>query len=123
MADKQAEGLLGCIAVPLVVAFFLYAVWPSRQERQDWKNTLGEIEANVRTQDSVSARLRDPGSAEYSDGRASARLANVRCGRVNATNGFGGRTGPQRYIRTPTDTLLEADMSPGEMDRAWASMC
>jgi hypothetical protein len=44
------------------------------------------------------------------------------CGYVNARNGFGGMTGPQRFISGGA-TVLESEMGPGEMDISWSQFC
>lgn len=56
----------------------------------------------------VKNKLRDPGSAEFSDVRviaASSGGSNIVCGRVNARNGFGGMIGRQRFIVGSTTML------------------
>lgn len=123
MDQKDDNGWLGCVIVPIFL-FMAYAmVAPSEEERREWRATVADIEAEVRAQDQVASRLRDPASAQYSSSRASSRTEGVRCGHVNANNVFGGRTGSQRYIATPGGALLEEDVSPTEMDTAWESLC
>jgi hypothetical protein len=71
----------------------------------------------------VKSRLKDPGSAQFSDFYLSRKAGTpVMCGKVNSKNGFGGMTGPQRFIGGGV-AALEEDMAPGEMDVAWAKMC
>lgn len=123
MKSKEAEGLLGCIVVPAVVAFFLYALWPSQTERREWKETVAEIDAEVQAEQRVGTQLRDPSSATYSDNHSSKRMPGVVCGSVNAANGLGGKSGNQRYITTAADTIFEETIGSEEMDRAWANLC
>lgn len=77
----------------------------------------------VTAQDEVRARLRDPSSAEFSDMRVVRNgEAIVVCGTVNARNGFGGMSGPQRFISGAV-TGLESDFAPGEFAVSWAELC
>ena len=85
--------------------------------------TIGEAEDNVR------AQLRDPSSAEFTDvvrypphdGKGA-----VVCGMVNARNGFGGMTGPHRFI-SGAKTLIEQEgdgLTASEVfDGVWQGLC
>jgi hypothetical protein len=121
--DPESEAVLGCVGVPLLLGFAFWAFWPSSGERREWREGTDKAFAEALAQQQVSQSLRDPASAQFSDGQASSKLPNVHCGRVNATNAFGGRSGPQRYITTSSVTFLEEALPTGEMDRLWASMC
>jgi hypothetical protein len=73
----------------------------------------------------VRQRLRDPASAEFSDLRVipgRSQGSKTVCGRVNARNGFGGMTGPGRFIVGPTVTL-EEEIGSAAMDGLWAGTC
>lgn len=74
-------------------------------------------------QEEVKKLLRDPSSAEFSNVRVS-RKAGVPaiCGYVNSNNGFGGKTGPQRFISGGA-TAIEEQFAPGEMDQVWTKFC
>ncbi len=72
----------------------------------------------------VKQRLRDPGSAEFTDIQVfagSGRRPMV-CGRVNARNGFGGMTGAQRFI-VGGIVVLETEVGEGGMDELWSKSC
>ena len=70
----------------------------------------------------VKVVLRDPDSAEFrNDHLGSVRGREVVCGEVNSTNGFGGKTGFQRYISNGSNaTVLEEQAAPGEFPQMWA---
>ena len=74
-------------------------------------------------EDVLKAKLRDPSSAEFTNVRVS-RTAGVpaACGEVNSRNGFGGMTGPQRFISGGA-AVLESEMEPSEFAKSWAQLC
>lgn len=74
-------------------------------------------------EDAVRARLRDPGSAEFSNVRVSRKsgVAAV-CGYVNARNGFGGMAGRERFISGGV-VGMESDFAPGEFAISWSQLC
>lgn len=74
-------------------------------------------------EDALKAKLRDPSSAEFTNVRIS-RSAGVpaACGEVNSRNGFGGMTGPQRFISGGA-AVVESEMEPSEFARSWAQLC
>lgn len=85
-------------------------------------------EAAVRdfTESTVRPMLRDPDSAVFSDLRAFPASDNggLRvCGMVNSRNGFGGMTGPQRFIVGQSIKLFDEDEDPQIMDTAWIAFC
>ena len=71
----------------------------------------------------LAARLKDPASAEF--GSVWTDGGNT-CGWVNSKNSFGGYVGPQRFIASPREALLEnvpaveGMMTFGEM---WDLVC
>lgn len=104
--------LIGC-AIPIVLAGLL--VWQC-------SGGDGGSESTFRTQamayDAVKARLRDPGSAEFSGVFVS--TTGAVCGLVNSKNGFGGMSGAQRFIVIGNVAVLEEDAPLGS---AWAEHC
>lgn len=72
----------------------------------------------------VRQRLRDPSSAEFSDLRVipGGGASPTVCGRVNARNGFGGVTGPRRFIAGQT-VVLEDEVGAAVMNDRWAASC
>jgi hypothetical protein len=73
----------------------------------------------------VRQHLRDPSSAEFSDEvvfPGSATRSAIVCGRVNARNGFGGMSGPQRFIAGGT-VVLEDEVGRETMSGLWARSC
>lgn len=68
----------------------------------------------------VRESLRVPSSARFSD-------LNVRgtrlCGRVDAENAFGGRTGAQRFITAGTLVIFEDSVPEPEFSSVWNQVC
>lgn len=72
----------------------------------------------------VSTRLRDPGSAQF----LGVRLSDLDgfttvCGSVNARNGFGGYTGPRRFIVAGDTAVIEDDTTPQVFEPLWRDAC
>jgi hypothetical protein len=84
--------------------------------------TVGEAE------DQVRAILRDPTSAEFTNVIRHPPMNGkgaVVCGYVNAKNGFGGMTGPVRFLAGST-TLIDNDPSEtGQQvfEGVWGGLC
>lgn len=73
----------------------------------------------------VDEQLRDPETAEYTDMvvyPGSDTTATVICGRVNSRNGFGGKTGAQRFISGGT-VMIEEQFTAEQMQTAWDTFC
>ena len=73
----------------------------------------------------VKERLRDPDSAEFSNMKVSPPTDDspaIICGYVNSKNGFGGMTGPQRFIAGGT-VLIEEQVTAEQMQIAWSRFC
>lgn len=86
-----------------------------------------ELDYVTLAQDRVKARLRDPGSAQFSEVRSvqvGGSTAGV-CGKVNSKNGFGGMSGPKRFIIGGTVSAIEGDglMDAANFDAAWRQIC
>lgn len=87
----------------------------------------------VKAQDAVRARLRDPGSATFDDTRVAQAMrlqtpdqaafpGEYVCGTVNARNGFGGLSGPQRFVAGSVAAVLETD-DPVMFSALWGEVC
>ena len=108
---------MGCL-IPIGLAIFLIAQCSSSDSTAS--DDAGHI---IVAKESVSALLRDPDSAEYQNVRVSrASGMPVVCGEVNATNGFGGKSGYQRFI-SAGPTVLETQMDAAEFSKSWSSLC
>lgn len=81
----------------------------------------------ARTEIAVTDKMRDPGSVRFRNNRfvIFQGTTPMVCGEVNATNGFGGRTGFQRFIASGETfgPVLEEQMAPGEFARTWNEIC
>jgi hypothetical protein len=90
--------------------------------------SLAELDAFTITlsRNLVTAKLKDPKSAEFSEERVSHTSGRgVACGKVNSRNSFGGMTGSQRFVSAGSQdsTFLEEEMAPGTMDETWRRFC
>lgn len=71
----------------------------------------------------IAAHLLDPAGAEFQGSAVYRREVPVVCGRVNAKNAYGGRTGYQRFVSGGDVQVLEREMVAGEMDKVWERFC
>jgi hypothetical protein len=71
----------------------------------------------------IRAKLRDPKSAEFRNVRICYSMGPIVCGQVNSNNGFGGKTGYQRFVSGGEIQVLEEEMEDGGMDAVWAKVC
>ncbi|WP_157073609.1 hypothetical protein [Sphingomonas soli] len=78
-------------------------------------------------QTDIKAKLRDPGSAEFSELHTIRRDGKAlgTCGKVNSKNGFGGMSGPTRFIAGGDISAVEGDgtMDQKNFNEAWSMMC
>lgn len=76
----------------------------------------------VAAQQAVRQMLRDPDGADFRNERlGSYQGREVVCGEVNSANGFGGKSGFQRYISNGGDvTILEEQMGAAEFSKSLA---
>ncbi|WP_298309131.1 hypothetical protein [uncultured Erythrobacter sp.] len=73
----------------------------------------------------IKERLRDPESAEFSNMQVyppTKDRSAIICGYVNSRNGFGGMTGPQRFIAGGT-VLIEEQVTEEQVQIAWDQFC
>jgi hypothetical protein len=86
-----------------------------------WVTILSEPAADVQiAKDAILEVLKDPKSAQFSD-ITHRRGDRAVCGRVNAKNGFGGYTGPTRFIVLDGQPVV--DDGGDDFGRQWASAC
>lgn len=81
----------------------------------------------ARTEIAVRDKMRDPGAVRFRNNQfvIFQNQTPMVCGEINATNGFGGRTGFQRFIASGETfgPVLEQQMSQGEFARTWNQIC
>lgn len=83
----------------------------TQQEKESW--AIADVQIAVKN------RLRDPESAEFSGVHAVTHEGEIIvCGYVNATNGFGGKSGQQRFVGAATQVFLEEDGADA-VSEAW----
>lgn len=96
--------------------------------------TAGELEAVARQRGdaqeigeaeyAVTQTLRDPGSASFQDVAVIRNPGSVAvCGAVNAKNGFGGYTGPARFMARNQVALVETADNAREFAKVWNRAC
>jgi hypothetical protein len=82
-------------------------------------------EYQVQAKNTMTASLKDPGSAQYQDVEAHEVASKpgvyVFCGEVNSKNGFGGYTGYQRFVAAVTIAATEDAVSG--FDKLWRQFC
>ena len=86
-----------------------------RQRRQDAE------EASYSGLTAMKASLRNPKTAEITERRFGPNGAI--CGYVNGENGFGGMTGPQRFVAQGPTFTLEEQVGTAAMNRIWLQNC
>lgn len=81
----------------------------------------------ARTEIAVRDQMRDPGAVRFRNNRFVIFHGSTPmvCGEINATNGFGGRTGYQRFIASGETfgPVLEEMMAPQEFAQSWNQIC
>lgn len=80
---------------------------------------LTEIKLQRIARERVSARLKDPDSAQFQN-------QSSQCGEVNAKNSFGAYGGYTRFIATSKEMVLMDDgssVSKEEFENLWSSAC
>jgi len=111
------------IAVTMGLAAILAACSPGPSAPK-FANGKDEVANQIHAQILVEKRLREPASAQYGSlAVADIGLKTVVCGDVNAKNGFGGYTGPKRFIAMDERAVFAADLSAEEFAKLWAANC
>lgn len=118
---QRAQVTTNLIIVLLVVVVLMLMF------TSDWRGSgrsVSDVQYKVAAKELIKQRLRDPSSAEFSAlqvNRVPGR-STVVCGLVSSRNGFGGMSGPQRFI-SGDRVLLEEGLPAGRMDDEWARSC
>lgn len=123
MAEPQGPAWLGCVGGIVFVVFAGLIMADSCKPDPQREAELASDMKIIIAQDRIREKLRDPDSAVFSDVRVSSRFEGVVCGRVNSRNGFGGMSGPQRFITSAAISGFEEDFKPGEFNDTWNKMC
>lgn len=130
VGPRNEDGMwwLGCLIPVAIIGFLLYSCSSDNSsERGGSSSGPNDGAIWVVVQSDIRQRLRDPNSAEFTDMRTIVvNGANVgACGRVNSKNGFGGMSGPVRFIGGGSINAIEGDgtMDAANFNAAWARMC
>ncbi len=86
---------------------------------------LTAYSAQAVAEELIKPRLKDPSSAEFSNitfKQETATRSMIICGNVNSKNGFGGMTGPQRFVTGGT-VAIEEEIGAANMDTLWKEYC
>lgn len=72
----------------------------------------------------ILSMLKDPESAQFVGEQVRAAGDGYAvCGQVNARTGFGGYTGPRRYVAHRGAVVFEEAATPAQMADAWSRFC
>lgn len=105
------------VAVPVILLLGLVAQCEFHPEAA--KQSVEDDTAIFQAQAQIRALLRDPASAEFSAVR---RRGGAVCGMVNSRNGFGGMTGPRRFLAGSYVGIEPAE--PDEhFEATWSRQC
>lgn len=86
---------------------------------------LTAYSAKAVAEELIKPRLKDPSSAEFSNitfKQETASRSMIICGYVNSKNGFGGMTGPQRFVTGGT-VAIEEEIGAANMNALWKEYC
>lgn len=135
IASKKVNrtGCFAILGVGAMITLVGFSLWPSNGGSDDAKVA---VDAGAMTAEKeytyketamqvISERLRDPESAVFSNMTVYPETedrATIICGNVNSRNGFGGMTGPQRFIAGGT-VMLEEQFTKAQMSNAWTKFC
>lgn len=96
------------VAVPVGVGALLHTT-PNPELERFTREAKAERE--------IKSLLRDPDSAQFE------HVKSGLCGRVRARNGFGGMMGPDRFVITLREPLLEGRANSAAFAHAWHASC
>jgi hypothetical protein len=105
-------------------ALFVALVSGCGKETSEVTQASSDASYALHHQELIAGRLKDPESATFRNVFVS-RLSGTPlvCGEVNAKNSFGGYVGFQRFVSGGELQVIESDMAPSEMNKAWAQFC
>jgi hypothetical protein len=105
------------------VAGLCLALSACEETPQD-KREKFEIHYEAVAQVAVKDRLRDPSSAQFNNEAVFIFSRKpVVCGDVNANNGFGGKSGSQRFIWRNGYAALDGEGGRRFFERLWKILC
>jgi hypothetical protein len=116
---------------------FNHPAQPDEREGQPMKATLivalclglagCNHDGTTTAEDQVRQQLRDPSSAEFTNIEKHIvpdKETLVVCGYVNSRNGFGGMSGPRRFVAGATAVVDDGtDISSQVVDGVWSNLC
>lgn len=138
--DKQQpakKNWFGCgpITGAIVFLVIMAMAFAPKQPKSDQTKAASEPQVETRFTDDISMklyaetvvkeRLRDPGSAKFSDMRvywAEVGKSATVCGYVNSKNGFGGMSGKKAFVASSM-VIIQGDLQPAEFQEVWSTMC
>lgn len=128
--ERRADPRFVLVLLGLVGLAFLSRSPESTAERPAPKAPVEQtgpspMMVEVVAEDRVRDLLRNPSSARFRNKRVPYGRGYL-CGEVNAENGFGGRTGYQRFIagaHSEMPVALEESMDAVEFASAWNDLC
>ena len=124
---KQASKNL-LLTITLGVALLLLGLVtcsrPFSGSSRSGSDRYSDLQYKVAAKALVQQFLRDPSSAEFTRLTVNRPIGKsaVVCGLVNSRNGFGGMSGPVRFI-SGDRVIVEGQISAPEMDAEWARNC
>jgi len=128
-SDMQAIG--GFVGLLMIIGLVTAVAIPScsrnakKQDRPEAEIPAGpnNFDLILQTRMALLSRLKDPESAKITEvhvGHLDGKP--VVCGIVNSRNGFGGMTGPQRFVGVGSTVFTEED-GPAAVAATWAKAC
>lgn len=115
---QNTKGFIPAVIIVGVIYILFQVPWSSRTKGPT------DIDYKSAAEILISQQLRDPGSAEFSNVRIVRRSGGtaIVCGLVNSRNGFGGMSGPVRFI-SGDRVVVEGQIPASQMDSEWARNC
>lgn len=113
------------VHIVLASAAALAACGSSDDTGSSGARKLDEYSARAVAAELVKPRLRDPNSAVFSNitfKQETPTRSMIICGHVNSKNGFGGMTGPQRFVLGGT-VAIEEEIGAANMNTVWREYC
>lgn len=109
----------------ILLALFIVSACGDRESHERFKQDVDDMGLVDTAKEDVRKILRDPDSAIFPSASVSRKMGKpVVCGQVNARNGFGGMTGPKRFVAIPTAlAVTEDNMDQSEFQKVWNSAC
>ncbi len=106
----------------VVLSFIILLLSACDNENKiEYSGARSELHLKADAEIHVRKKLRDPDSAEFSNLRVSSKgAADIVCGEVNSRNGFGGKSGKQKFISNGFNlSFLEEKVVEGGWPELW----